>query len=296
MTTTTALTTRPPAPRPERRMRRRPTVVGTLTWVVLWIFIALLVASVAVVIIGSFADRTGNGWLPASFTGKWWTSAWKDFNVGPLLLNTVIVAVVVVAISLVIGIPTAYVLARQSFPGKRALLGLFLLPQVIPTFTYAIPLATIVYALQLNNTLVGVIIVNLVPSIPFAVLVLIPFIEQIDPRVEQAARMSGAGTLQVFSRILAPLMVPGLLAAGVLILVRVVGQFELTFLVAGPTSQTLVIALYNAATQSGIVSLQEIEVMAVVYALATLLLLVISLRFVDPTMAAAGGRTRARVR
>ena len=278
----------------DRRPRQRPTVMGALTWVVLWIFIVMLVASVAVVVIGSFADRTGSGWLPVSFTAKWWGAAWKDFGINGLLGNTVIVALVVVAISLLIGIPTAYVLARQSFPGKRLLLGLFLLPQVIPTFTYAIPLATIVYALQLNNTLVGVIIVNLVPSIPFAVLVLIPFIEQIDPRVEQAARMSGAGTVQVFSRILAPLMVPGLLAAGVLILVRVVGQFELTFLVAGPTSDTLVIALYNAATQSGIVSLQEIETMAVVYALTTLVLLVISLRFVDPTTAAAGGRTRTR--
>ncbi|GAA2089678.1 ABC transporter permease subunit [Pseudolysinimonas kribbensis] len=294
MTTSTVLPRAPMSAPDDRRPRRRASLMGSLTWVVLWLFIVVLVASVAVVVIGSFADRTGSGWLPASYTAKWYAAAWQDFGVGGLLGNTVVVAIVVVVISLAIGIPTAYVLARQSFAGKRLLLGLFLLPQVIPTFTYAIPLATLVYALQLNNTLVGVIIVNLVPSIPFAVLVLIPFVEQIDPRVEQAARMSGAGTIQVFGRILAPLMVPGLLAAGVLILVRVVGQFELTFLVAGPDSQTLVIALYAAATQSGIVSLQEIETMAVVYALTTLILLMISLRFVDPTTAAAGGRTRVR--
>jgi putative spermidine/putrescine transport system permease protein len=295
----TTITNRPPlnASAEQRRPRRRVSVMGTLTWTILWIFIVGVVLSVAVVVIGSLSGESGSGWLPQSLTLKWFGAAWSDFGIGGLLLSTVVVAVVVVAISLAIAIPTSYVLARQSFAGKRLLLALFLLPQVIPTMTYAVPLATLIYALQLNNTLVGVIIVNLVPSIPFAVLVLIPFIEQIDPRVEQAARMSGAGTIQVFSRILAPLMVPGLLAAGVLILVRVVGQFELTFLVAGPNSQTLVIALYTAATQSGIVSLQEIETMAVVYMLTTLVLLIVSLRFVDPTMAAAGGagaRTRRR--
>jgi putative spermidine/putrescine transport system permease protein len=292
MNTTTTLPTTIPAARGER-LRRRGGVMGTLTWTVLWIYIAALVLSVAVVVIQSVAGRLGTGWLPQAFTLKWYSAAWSDFAVGGLLFNTVFVAVVVVAISLIVAIPTAYVLARLTFPGKRVLLALFLLPQVIPTMTYAVPLATLIYSLRLDNTLAGVIIVNLVPSLPFAVLILIPFVEQIDPRVEQAARVSGAGTMQVFGRILAPLMVPGLLAAGVLILVRVVGQFELTFLVAGPNSQTLVIALYGAAVQSGLVSLQEISSMAVIYMLTTLVLLVVSLRFVDPTMAAAGGRTRA---
>lgn len=290
----TAIPLRTPSRPRTDRPRRRGTVMGTLTWTVLWIYVVALVASVAVVVIGSLAAHTGDSWLPQAFTLKYYASAWSDYAVGGLLFNTVVVALVVVGISLLIGIPTAYVLARQSFPGKRLLLGLFLLPQVIPTMSYAVPLATLIYGLRLNDTLVGVTIVNLVPSIPFAVLVLIPFIEQIDQRVEQAARMSGANTMQVFARILAPLLVPGLLAAGILILVRVVGQFELTFLIAGPSSQTLVVALYAAATQSGIVSQQEINAMAVVYALTTLVLLVISLRFVDPTTAAAGGRTRVR--
>lgn len=292
MSTTTTLPAHIPAGKTDYPRRRRGSVMGTLTWTILWIYIVALVLSVAVVVIQSLADRSSAGWLPDAFTLKWYGAAWSDFAVGGLLFNTVFVAVVVLVISLVVAVPTAYVLARQSFPGKRLLLGLFLLPQVIPTMTYAVPLATLIYSLQLNDTLVGVIIVNLVPSLPFAVLILIPFIEQIDPRVEQAARVSGAGTLQVFARILAPLMVPGMLAAGVLILVRVVGQFELTFLVAGPNSQTLVIALYGAALQSGLVSQQEINSMAVVYMLTTLILLVVSLRFVDPTMAAAGGRTR----
>ena len=54
--------------------------------------------------------------------------------------------------------------------------------------------------------------------------------------------MCGARTGAVFARILLPLLVPGMLAAAILVLVRTVGMFELTFLTAGPTSQTLVVA------------------------------------------------------
>jgi putative spermidine/putrescine transport system permease protein len=138
-----------------------------------------------------------------------------------------------------------------------------------------------------------VVLVNLVPSLPFAVVVLIPFVEQIDPRVESAARVCGAGTWQVFGRVVVPLLVPGLLAAGVLVLVRVVGQFELTFLVAGPGTQTLVVALYNIATQAGSgAAPQEVDAMAVVYMMTTLVLLMIALRFVDPTSIVARRRRR----
>lgn len=263
---------------------RRPRVTAALTWLGTGGFLLGLFGAVATVLLSSLAQQWIGTWLPGSYTGHWYGDAWSAYGVGTLLAVTFEVALVVVTLSLVVALPTAYVLARLTFPGKRLLLLLFLLPQVIPTMSYAIPLATFMYRLHLAETLPGVILVNLVPSLPFAVLVLIPFVEQVDPRVEQAARVCGAGTAQVFRRVMVPLLVPGLLAAGVLVLVRVVGQFELTFLVAGPSTQTLVVALYNIATQAGSgASPQEVDAMAVIYMLTTLVLLLVALRFVDPT-------------
>lgn len=291
--TTTTLPTRPPeaaTPAPARRRRRRITLTGAVTWAGLWAFIGGLVAAVFVVVLASFSKQLTTGWLPTGLTTGWYQAAWADFGLGNLLVVTLLVAVAVVAISLLVAMPTAYALARMQFPGKRLLLVLFLLPQVIPTMSYAVPLATLVYLLRLNDTIAGLIVVNLVPCLSFAVLVLIPFVDQIDPRVEHAARVFGANTGQVFRRVLAPLMIPGLLAAGVLTLVRVVGQFELTFLVAGPNSQTLVVALYGSAVQGGQLPSQQVDAMAVVYMLTTLVLLAISLRFVDPTSVATRNR------
>ena len=111
------------------------------------------------------------------------------------------------------GVPAAYVLARRDFPGKRAIMLLFLLPVLMPPITYGIPLATVMYSFGLGRTLTAVVLVNLVPSVPFVILTMTPFIEQINPAIESAARMCGARTRQVFTRILAPLLVPGILAA-----------------------------------------------------------------------------------
>jgi putative spermidine/putrescine transport system permease protein len=129
----------------------------------------------------------------------------------------------------------------------------------------------------------GVILANLVPSVPFVVLTMTPFIEQIDPKIEAAARMCGATTRAIFTTVLLPLLVPGVLAASVLVLVRTVGMFELTFLTAGPSSQTLVVTLYYSMSAAGIRAPQAVDAMAVIYTLSMLVLLVIALRFVNPT-------------
>lgn len=200
---------------------------------------------------------------------------------------TLEVSVLVVGLSLLIGVPAAYVLARRSFPGKRLIFLVFLLPILMPPITYGIPLATVLYKFGLAGHMSGVVLANLVPSVPFVILTMTPFIEQIDPRIESAARMCGAGLRTVFLRVLTPLLVPGILASAILVLVRTVGMFELTFLTAGPDSQTLVVALYYSMSASGIRAQQSVDAMAVIYTSMMLVLLVVALRYVNPTQLVA---------
>jgi putative spermidine/putrescine transport system permease protein len=238
---------------------------------------------VGAVVVDSFGTRWFGGWLPSGWTTRWYGVTWREFDLGGVLVVTLEVALAVVAISLLVGVPAAYALARRTFPGKRLLTVAFLLPILIPPMTYGVPLATVLYKFHLAGTLSGVILANLVPAVPFVILVMTPFIEQIDPKIESAARMCGARTRVIFTRILGPLLVPGMLAAAVLVLVRTVGMFELTFLTSGPDSQTLVVALYYSVSAAGIRAQQEIDAMAVLYTLSMLVLLVVALRFVNPT-------------
>lgn len=252
-------------------------------WAVAGLFVLNLAGVIAVVIINSFATRWLGTWLPASWTTRWYFDAWSEFQLSDVVLVTFEIVFTVTILSGLLGVVTAYALARRDFPGKNIVVLLFLLPLLIPTLTYGIPLATVLYQFGLGGTFWGVVLINLVPSFPFVVLVMIPFIEQIDPRIEAAARVFGAGTTSLFVRILLPLLLPGMLAALLLVLVRALAMFELTFLVAGPTTQTLVVSLYYAVFASGVRAAQSIDAMAVVYMVTTLFWLVIALQFVNPT-------------
>ena len=260
-------------------------------WAAVALFVANLLAVIATVVIDSASTRWLGTWLPAGFTTHWYGDAWNEFQLGDVLVATIEVVAAVVALSGLLGVPAAYALARRDFPGKRAAVLLFLLPLLVPPLTYGIPMATLLYRVGLGGTLAGVVLANLVPAIPFVVLVMIPFVEQIDPRVEAAARVFGASTAQLFLRVLVPLLLPGVLAALLLVMVRTVAMFELTFLTAGADSQTLVVALYYAVFAAGVRASQEIDVMAVVYMVTTLVWLLLALRFVNPTQIVSRARS-----
>jgi len=267
--------------RGERTVAARLWVFGV--WAVVGFFILNLAAMIASVVVSSFATRWLGTWFPLGWTTRWYASAWDEFQLDDVLIVTFEVVFLVVAVSGLLGVPAAYALARRRFPGRRAVMLLFLLPLLVPPITFGIPLATVLYQTGLAGSMAGVVIANLVPTVPFVILVMIPFIEQIDPRVEAAARVFGANTPKLFLHVLLPLLLSGILAALLLVLVRTIAMFELTFLVAGPSSQTLVVALYYAVFAAGVRAVQSIDAMAVLYMGTTLIWLLIALRFVNPT-------------
>ena len=296
----TAHTTAPgvdlPLPEPRRKGSSRAPgekalVAAPSTWIV-WAgvaaFFIFLLGILTSVVVDSFGRPWFDTWLPETATADWYSGAWERFGMAQVIGVTLVVAVSVIVLSVLIGVPAAYLLARRTFPLKRLITLLFLLPVLMPPITYGIPLATVMYNLGLGRTLTAVILVNLVPSVPFVIMTMTPFIEQINPTIENAARMSGASMRMVFQRILLPLLVPGILAASVLVLVRTVGMFELTYLVSGPGSDTLVVAIYRAMTASGGGEARQlVSSMAVVYTLTMMVILIIALRYVSPTQLVA---------
>ncbi|WP_329173051.1 ABC transporter permease [Streptomyces sp. NBC_01477] len=277
----------PPGAEPTRRRSITLRPGAWLVWAALALFFLSVLGVIGAVVLNSFGRTWFSGWAPHGYTTSWYSKAWKEFGLGQVMWVTVEVSFLVVALSLLVGVPASYALARRDFPGKRIVNTLFVLPILVPPIAYGIPLATVLYKFHLAGSLTGVVLANLVPSIPFVVFTMTPFIEQIDPRLEAAARMCGASTRSVLARILGPLLLPGMLAAGILVLVRTFGMFELTFLTSGPDSQTLIVALFSAVFSAGIRSPQSIDAMAVIYTASMAVLLLIALRFVNPTQLVA---------
>ena len=273
----------------------RDTSVGAKLWIfAVWALVIFFVVNVlgviATVVLSSFSTRWLGTWLPQAFTIRWYAAAWREFQLSQVLWVTCQVAFAVVVLAGILGVTAAYAMARRNFPGKKFLMLLFLLPLLVPPITYGIPLATVLYQANVGGTFWGVVLANLVPTVPFVILVMIPFIEQIDPKIEAAARVFGAGTFQLFIHVLLPMLIPGILASLLLVLVRTVAMFELTFLTAGASSQTLVVVLYYSVFAAGVRASQSIDAMAVIYMVTTLVWLLVALRFVNPTQIVARGR------
>ena len=140
-----------------------------LIWGVMTLFLANIFLMIAAVTTSSIARRWLGTFLPDGYTFQWYLDAWKEFQLGAVLWVTAEVVVAVVGLSLLIGVPAAYALARRDFIGKRWLMLLFLLPLMVPPITYGIPLATVFYKLHLGGTIYGVILSNMVPALPFMI-------------------------------------------------------------------------------------------------------------------------------
>jgi putative spermidine/putrescine transport system permease protein len=246
-------------------------------------FILNMFGIVTHVVVSSLAKRWFGKPLPPAFTTDWYTYAWKSFELGNVLWVTFLVVIAVVVLALLIGFPAAYILARRNFKFKAALLMLYFLPLVIPQMTYGIPLATTLYRYGIGGSIIGVILSVLVPMVPLAVFIMVPFFEQISINLEWSGSMLGANRWQIFSRILFPLMIPGILTAGVIILVNTVSNFELAFLMGGAGSQTLVVALFYNMFAGGVRPVYSIDAMAVMYMVMVMVMLLVALRFVRPT-------------
>ena len=249
--------------------------------------IGVYVLNVLGILLTVVLDSASKGWfsgvLPHYLTGEWYAYAAQDHDIPNLLAVTFIVVVADVLISLLIAFPAAYALARREFRGKGLFLSLMMLPMIVPPMAYGIPLAMLCYKFHIAARVAGVIVVNLVPIVPFMILVLMPFFEQVSANLESAAMMLGAGKATIFRRILVPLTTPGILTAGILSLVKAISMFDLTYLVAGGKSQTIVVALYADAYAAGARPPQAVDAMAVLYFLIAMTCLVIALRFVSPT-------------
>jgi molybdate transport system permease protein len=166
------------------------------------------------------------------------------------------------ALSVVLGLPIAWVLARGSFPGRGLLQAVVLLPLVLPPVVGGIALLSSLgrggvfgrwlyaaFGLQLPFTTAGAIVATTFVSIPLFVVAAEAGLRSVDPRLEDAAAAAGATRSYTFRRVTLPLIAPQLAAGAVLAWARALGEFGATITFAGNLAgrtQTLPLAVYQA--------------------------------------------------
>lgn len=157
----------------------------------------------------------GGQLIPTGFTLDNFRFVLDEGRFGIFLRNSLVVAVATVAVSAVVALLAAVAVARFRFRFRTSILVMLLVVQMVPLEALVIPLFLQARSLQLLNSLVGLVVVYVAFSLPFAVWMLRGFVGAVPVEIEEAAYVDGASWTRMFVSILLPLVAPGLVATSI---------------------------------------------------------------------------------
>ena len=164
---------------------------------------------------------------------------------GQYTLNSLVVATASTALSLLVGVPAGYGIAKTRAYGLAAFV---LISRMTPGLSFLIPWFMLFRYLGLNNTLWALIITHLVIGLPITIWVMMGFFEDLHPELEEAALIDGAGIWDAFRDVALPLARPGMIVAAILAFIFSWNNFIFAVVLAGRETRTLPVAVFNVLT------------------------------------------------
>ena len=236
-------------------MRKRPALLTLALWLIPLVFLAFffyqpLVAIFRVV----FSERFSQGW-----------ELFEWSQVGRPLGFTFYQAFLSTILTLLVGLPAAWLFAKFDFPGRKALRAISLLPFILPTVVVAAAFNTLidpqgwinqalmalfnlsVPPLKLLNSLPAILLAHVFYNTSIIIRIVSSSWSRLNPRLEQAARLLGATPWQTFTKITLPLLLPSLLSATLLVFLFDFTSFGVVLMLGGPQFSTIEVEIYNQA-------------------------------------------------
>jgi multiple sugar transport system permease protein len=226
--------------RPPRRWR-------IASYIVVLLFLVWVIAPIATVFLNSFKPAT------AIFTRI------PDLNFTPTLehyagvlaqgsfphqiVNSTIVALGATLLSIFVGTPAAYALARIPFRGSRWWFRGFLFARMVPAVALVVPMFVLLQQTGLKNTYFGLMLTHTSFALPLVVWMMHAFFQELPREVEEAAVIDGATRFQAFRLVALPLAVPGLAVTAVLTIFFSWNEFLFALVLSGPATQTVPIGV-----------------------------------------------------
>jgi len=149
------------------------------------------------------------------------------------MLNSMTVALAVMAVNILLGAPAAYAFARMRFRGRQLAFMAIVLSRLVPAVALAVPFYLLIQALGLLGTKTALVLVHSVLTLPFTVLILSVFFRRIPVEIEDAAIVDGCTRVQLFWRIVLPLSLPSLAATGLFAFMLSYAEFLFALVLSG---------------------------------------------------------------
>lgn len=188
---------------------------------------------------------------------NWWVE-WRSLGdpagLGHGLLNSLVIATLASSLSLALGVLAAFglLLARRTRRVVWPLVGLFLLPRILPPVIIVIPFTLLMDRLGLTDTLLALIIAHTTLTLPLAILILYSTMIELPPQLMDAARVDGCSLFEALRLVIVPLLSPALLATGALCFAQSWNEFIYALMNVQQHAQTAPLAIAALLTKDGI--------------------------------------------
>jgi putative spermidine/putrescine transport system permease protein len=259
-----------------------------LHWLVVAGIIVGVLAPLVPLVIWSFAFRW---YFPSLLPTEWSMRAWKyvfDSASGApeAFVNSLVIAIIATLLSILIGIPAGRAMGLYKFRGKRLVEFLILAPTIIPGLAVVMGIHVAFIRYGLVDTILGVVLVHLIPTTPYMVMVMASVFANYDPAFEEQARVLGAGPVATFVYVTLPAILPGIIVGGLFAFIISWSQYILTLLIGGGNVATLPVLLFSFAASGDNAVMAALAVIFVAPAVA---FLVLTSRYLTGESAAIGG-------
>ncbi|MCG8513861.1 MAG: carbohydrate ABC transporter permease [Halanaerobiales bacterium] len=222
------------------------------TFLVLWILFTLFMF--VWLILSSFKSTReiyrGVWALPKTFKFDNYFRVLTDFGLLRFMWNSLIVVLSSTLLVLILSTPISYVLSKLKFPGSAAITISFIIGIGIPIQTIFIPLYLMMSKINATDSLIGLVWLYTITSLPFTVYLLIGFFKTIPSTLEEAAMIDGATASQSFIKIMLPMARSGIISSGIFVFVMLWKEFLLALVfISAESKQTISLGLYSLVTK-----------------------------------------------
>ncbi len=214
-----------------------------LNWFAIGVFLFLYLPIFILIIYSFNSNKVVGVW--EGFSLRWYGELFRDRAIASALKNSLWVATWSTIISVILGTLAAIVLERYRFRGRTTYDAVLYLPIIIPDIVMA--LSTLLFFVMVGIALsrYTILIAHVAFNISFVAIIVRARLASMDSNLEEAAADLGANEWLAFRRVTLPLLVPGIIAGGLLAFTLSLDDFVITFFVSGPGSTTLPVRVYS---------------------------------------------------
>ncbi|APY91149.1 carbohydrate ABC transporter permease [Streptomyces alfalfae] len=192
------------------------------------------------------AISRGSDVLPSGISFEHFTFVFEKGNFGTYLLNSALVGLATIVAAALLSLFAAIAVARFKFRFRTSVLIMILIVQMVPLEALVIPLFIQMRDYELLNSLLGLSIVYIALSLPFAIWTLRGFVATIPKEVEEAAYIDGASWFRMFRSVLLPLVGPGLVATSIFAFITAWNEFVFAYtFMKGSDKYTAAVGIYQ---------------------------------------------------